>query len=109
MGSELRIEPGALVASMLYYWLPEQRCAIDGVEKLPGGSWARFRPDGNCSIQHYWRAADVAAEAAAGPPADLGAVIEESVAAHLVSDVPVSSFLQRRPGLEHRHRAGPPE
>ena len=93
IGSELRIEPGALVASMFYYWLPEQRCAIDGVEKLPGGSWARFRPDGNCLIQYYWRAADVAAEAAAGPPADLGAVIEESVAAHLVSDVPVSSFL----------------
>jgi len=36
VGSELRIEPGALVASMLYYWLPEQRCAIDGVQKLPG-------------------------------------------------------------------------
>jgi asparagine synthase (glutamine-hydrolysing) len=93
MGAELRMEPGALVASMLYYWLPEQRCAITGVEKLPGGSWARFRPDGCCLIQHYWRAADVAAEAAAGPPADLGPVIEESVAAHLVSDVPVSSFL----------------
>ena len=28
-----------------------------------------------------------------GPPADLRAVIEESVAAHLVADVPVSSFL----------------
>jgi asparagine synthase (glutamine-hydrolysing) len=93
LGSELRMEPGALVASMLYYWLPEQRCAIDGVQKLPGGSWARFRPDGTVSVQHYWRAADVAAEAAAGPPADLRAVIEESVAAHLVSDVPVSSFL----------------
>ena len=36
-GSELRIEPGALVASMLYYWLPEQRCAIEGVRKLPPG------------------------------------------------------------------------
>jgi asparagine synthase (glutamine-hydrolysing) len=35
----------------------------------------------------------VAAEAAAGPPVDLRPVIEESVAAHLVSDVPVSSFL----------------
>lgn len=93
MGAELRIEPGALVASMLYYWLPEQRCAITGVEKLPAGSWARFRPDGCCLVQHYWRAADVAAEAAAGPPADLGPIIEESVAAHLVSDVPVSSFL----------------
>jgi asparagine synthase (glutamine-hydrolysing) len=93
IGSELRIEPGALVASMLYYWLPEQRCAIDGVEKLPPGSWARFRPDGNCSIQSYWEVAEIAAEAAAGPPADLRAVLEESVAAHLVSDVPVSSFL----------------
>jgi len=93
MGAELRMEPGALVASMLYYWLPEQRCAIDGVEKLPAGSWARLRPDGNCSVQHYWQVADVATEAAAGTPADLGQVIEESVAAHLVSDVPVSSFL----------------
>ena len=92
-GSELRIEPGALVASMLYYWLPERRCAIDGVQKLPAGSWARFRRDGTSSVRHYWRVADVAAEAAAGPAADLGAVIEESVTAHLVSDVPVSSFL----------------
>jgi asparagine synthase (glutamine-hydrolysing) len=81
------------VASMLYYWVPDQRCAIDGVQKLPGGSWAHFRPDGRSSVQHYWCVADVAAEAAAGPPADLGPVIEESVAAHLVSDVPVSSFL----------------
>ena len=93
IGSELRIEPGALVASMLYYWLPEQRCAIDGVRKLPGGSWALLRPDGTLTVQRYWRIADVAAEAAAGPPADLGAVIEESLTAHLVADVPVSSFL----------------
>jgi asparagine synthase (glutamine-hydrolysing) len=68
VGSELRTEPGALIASMLYYWLPEQRCAIDGVEKLPPGSWAEFRPDG-------------------------GSRHEESVAAHLVADVPVSTFL----------------
>jgi len=93
VGPELRMEPGALVASMLYHWLPEQHCAIQNVEKLPGGSWARLRPDGNCSIQHYWRTANVAAWAAAGPPPDLRAVIEASVAAHLVSDVPVSTFL----------------
>ena len=92
-GSELRVEPGALVASMLYYWLPEQRCAIDGVRKLPPGSWARFSPDGRSSVRHYWQVADVAAAAADQPPADLGPVIEESVTAHLVSDVPVSSFL----------------
>ena len=49
LGTELRIEPGALVASMLYYWVPEQRCAIQGVHKLPGRllgqdpSWCRAR------------------------------------------------------------------
>ncbi|GAA1582453.1 asparagine synthase (glutamine-hydrolyzing) [Kribbella hippodromi] len=93
VGSELRTEPGALIASMLYYWLPEQRCAIDGVEKLPPGSWAEFRPDGGSRHETYWRVTEVATEAAAGPRADLRQVIEESVAAHLVADVPVSTFL----------------
>ena len=93
IGSELRIEPGALVASMLYYWVPEQRCAIRDVQKLPAGSWARFRPDGTHETHPYWRVQDVALEAAAGPAADLRSVIEESVTGHLVADVPVSSFL----------------
>ena len=93
VGPELRIEPGALVASMLYYWVPEQFCAIQGVHKLPAGSWARFSPDGRMHLQHYWRVADIAREAEGAPTPDLGQVIEESVAAHLVADVPVSSFL----------------
>ncbi|MQA79596.1 MAG: asparagine synthase (glutamine-hydrolyzing) [Streptosporangiales bacterium] len=93
IGPELRTEPGALIASMLFYWLPENRCAIEGVHKLPPGSWAEFCPDGGSRYGTYWRIADVAAEAAAGPPADLRQVLEDSVAAHLVSDVPVSSFL----------------
>ena len=93
VGAELRIEPGAMVASMLYYWVPDQQCAIEGVRKLPPGSWGRIGPDGRFSVQHYWRIADVANEAAGGSAADLGKVIKESVTAHLVSDVPVSSFL----------------
>src|SRR5580700_2858870 len=111
VGPELRIGLGALVASMLYYWVPEQLCAVDGVQKLAAGSWASFRPDGHSSFRCYWRVADVAAEATAGPPADLRPVIEESIASHLVSDVPVSSFLSG--GLDSSivtvlaHRANP--
>src|SRR5690348_10408191 len=93
VGSELRIEPGALVASMLYYWVPEQFCTIQGVRKLPAGSWARLGPDGRLDVEPYWQIADVARAAEGGPAPDLGRVIEESVAAHLVADVPVSSFL----------------
>ena len=93
VGPELKIDPGAMVASMLYYWVPEQRCSVQGVHKLPAGSWACFRPDGTHEEQSYWRVQDVAREAAQGPAADLKAVIEESVTAHLVADVPVSSFL----------------
>jgi asparagine synthase (glutamine-hydrolysing) len=93
LGHELEIDPATLVSSMLYYWVPDQRCAFKGVQKLAPGTWAEFRPDGSRRVHHYWTIADVAAEAAAGPPRDLGPVIEESVAAHLVADVPVSTFL----------------
>ncbi len=93
LGPELELEPGAMIASLLYYWVPDQRCAIKGVEKLPPGTWVEFRPDGHVSRHRYWSLAEVAAEAAAGEPADLARVVEESVAAHLVADVPVSTFL----------------
>jgi asparagine synthase (glutamine-hydrolysing) len=39
VGPELRIEPGALVASMLYYWVPEQWCASSPA--VPGRASAR--------------------------------------------------------------------
>src|SRR5262249_3647243 len=92
-GSELRIEPGALVASVVYFWLAGRRWGVDGVAKLPAGSWASCQPDGTLTVRQYWSVADVAARAAQGPPADLREVIQESVTAHLVADVPVSSFL----------------
>jgi asparagine synthase (glutamine-hydrolysing) len=92
-GPELRIEPGALIASMLYYWVPEQRCPIEGAHKLPAGSWARLTPDGGIRVEHYWRANDVARQAAGQAAPDLAAVIEDSVRAHLVADVPVATFL----------------
>jgi asparagine synthase (glutamine-hydrolysing) len=92
-GNELRVEPSSLVASMLYYWVPDQRCSVHGVEKLQPGSWIEFSPDGKARLHKYWCLEEVAADAASGPPIDLERVIEDSVAAHLVADVPVSSFL----------------
>src|ERR1700722_3472383 len=45
VGSELVADSATLVASLLFYWVPPQRCAIEGVEKLPPGSWAQVDPD----------------------------------------------------------------
>lgn len=92
-GHGLHIDSSALVASMLYYWVPERRCSISGVEKLQPATWAEFRPDGAWKVETYWDIAAVAAAAAAAPPVELEEVLESSVALHLVADVPVSSFL----------------
>ena len=93
VGPELAVDPAALVASTLFYFLPDEQCAIKGVFKLPPGSWAEWRTDGTTRAGRYWEPAEEALAAADGPPADLGAVLEESVAAHMVADVPVASFL----------------
>ena len=93
VGTELVVNPDALVASTLFYFLPEELCAVKGVFKLPPGSWAEWRADGTTRAEHYWDPAEEAHAAAAGPTADLAEVLEESVAAHMVADVPVASFL----------------
>jgi asparagine synthase (glutamine-hydrolysing) len=91
--ADLEPDPAALVASVMFYWVPDSRCSLRGVEKLQPGTWVEFRPDGSYRSKPYFDIAEVAAAAAAGPPVDLAEVIESSVAAHLVSDVPISSFL----------------
>src|SRR4051794_9156269 len=45
-GGTLEVDHAALVASLLYYWVPDSRCAFREAEKLPPGSWLRCRPDG---------------------------------------------------------------
>jgi len=91
--SGLRVDTAALVASLLYYWVPDSRCAYQGVAKLQPGTWLRMRPDGTCVEGRYWNIRDVAAEAAGLPELDLHQVIADSTRAHLLSDVPVATFL----------------
>jgi len=93
VGPELTVDAQALVASTLFYFLPEEQCAVIGVSKLPPGSWAEWRADGARRAGRYWDPVEVAVSAAADAPADLADVMERSVAAHLVADVPVASFL----------------
>ncbi|MET8685014.1 asparagine synthase (glutamine-hydrolyzing) [Streptomyces sp. NPDC004732] len=96
-GGSLEVDQAALVASLLYYWVPDSRCAYREAEKLPPGSWLRVRPDGRVERGRFWNLKDVAAEgqerARRGELPDLAAVVEESTKQHLLSDVPVATFL----------------
>ncbi|MDG9706993.1 asparagine synthase (glutamine-hydrolyzing) [Streptomyces sp. DH10] len=111
-GGKLEVDHTALVASLLYYWVPDSRCAFREAEKLPPGSWLRCRPDGRVERGRYWNLRDVAHEARDGEPPDLAAVVEESTRRHLLSDVPVATFLSGGldssylTALAARHRPG---
>lgn len=97
-GRELRVYPPALVSSIMDYWVPEGMSTIVGVEKIPPGSWREIDREGRCTTRQYFDAADSAASAASlaaehhQEPA-LGEVLADSVAAHMVADVPVATFL----------------
>jgi asparagine synthase (glutamine-hydrolysing) len=93
LGGSLHVDHAALVASLLYYWVPDSRCAFREAEKLPPGTWLRCRPDGRVERGRFWSIRDVAQEAANAPIPDLDAVVADATRRHLLSDVPVATFL----------------
>jgi asparagine synthase (glutamine-hydrolysing) len=93
LGGSLQVDEAAMIASLLYYWVPDSRCAFREAEKLSPGTWLRCRRDGQIERGRFWSIRDVAAEAQEAPMPDLNAVIEDSTRRHLLSDVPVATFL----------------
>ena len=68
------------------------------VYKLPAGSWAEWRDRRHRRSGRYWDPAAEALAALKRPNADLAAVFEESVAAHMVADAG-GLLPERRSGL----------
>lgn len=97
LGGTLHVDEAALVASLLYYWVPDSRCAFREADKLPPGTWLRCRPDGRVERGRFWSIRDVAQEAEDAAPdltvSDLDGVVADSARRHLLSDVPVATFL----------------
>lgn len=95
----LPLDMTGVVASVMYSWVPEDHCVYQGVNKLAPGTWMEVFPDGASRVHRYWdpiTAAQEAEESGLANPttaAELGRVIDDSVRAHLVADVPVSTFL----------------
>jgi asparagine synthase (glutamine-hydrolysing) len=96
--ARLEVDQRAIVASLLYYWVPETHCVYRGVRKLPPGCWLEATPDGRQRIRAFY---DPGEQLTAGHRPEGGevgveelrAVLEDSVTAHLTADVPVGTFL----------------
>jgi asparagine synthase (glutamine-hydrolysing) len=93
LGPSLRMDESALVASLLYYWVPDSRCAFRDVTKLPPGSWLRCQPDGRIERGQYWSIREVAEEAVGQPVPNLATIIADSTRRHLLADVPIAVLL----------------
>ena len=92
-GQGLGVDPTGMVASLMYYWLPEEHSAYQGLEKLPPGHWAEISPGAGLTVHRYWDPIELIDPTTELSTDELADVIEDSVRAHLVADVPVGAFL----------------
>ena len=104
-GSEIKsllaagaVDPALNLAALDHYlaflYTPRETSIFEGVRKLPPGHFLRWR-DGRADVKQYWQV--TAQETFKGTEAEaieaLGAVLEEAVGSHLMSDVPLGAFL----------------
>ena len=89
------IDYNAVVASLLYYWIPEQHCVYREVQKLQPGTWLEISPGSDARVHTYYDPAVELTRPITDPvgATELRGILSESVRAHLIADVPVSVFL----------------
>jgi len=93
-----RLDALALDQYLAYQAVPAPRTLVTDVRFLPPGHTLTLDTDGAPRIERYWDALENADPAAAdGHPSDVHArvreLLRESIALHMVSDVPVGAFL----------------
>lgn len=95
-GLPRRLDPVALHDYLTFDFVPGPNTMFDGISRLQPGH--RLVWDGMLKVERYW---DLPPQAAAAPVTDdvdalsaqLRTRLEDAVAAHMVSDVPVGAFL----------------
>ncbi len=95
LGPDAAIDHTAMVASLMYYWVPDSHCVLKGVKKLPPGHWVEFSAAGKMQMHCYWDARAELVEQRRQPVgvSELRNILEQSVANHMIADVPVATFL----------------
>jgi asparagine synthase (glutamine-hydrolysing) len=77
-----------------YHYVPEPHSIYRHIHRLPAGHWLLWK-DGAASIRPFQARAVSRGNGEGGPPSEdeVDAVLADSVAAHMISDVPVGVFL----------------
>jgi asparagine synthase (glutamine-hydrolysing) len=83
------VNPAGLVGFLLWGSVPEPHTFLRDVKMLPAGHYLSAQ-NGQISEARPFHQFD---QTYSGQPPDIAAVLEQTVAAHLVADVPVSVFL----------------
>ncbi|OGT30015.1 MAG: asparagine synthase (glutamine-hydrolyzing) [Gammaproteobacteria bacterium RIFCSPHIGHO2_12_FULL_35_23] len=90
-----RLNYTALAASLLYVWIPDSVCIYQNIIKFPKAHWAEVSATGQLKIKQYYNLSEIATTPLFKDYSvtELESVLLDSVAKHLIADVPVSTFL----------------
>jgi asparagine synthase (glutamine-hydrolysing) len=84
---------GAIAAYLQWGACPEEILLYPQIQALPAGFSLTIGHDGTPGLARYWPAAKRFSSPSQSAPEKIRALLEKSVAEHLLSDVPVASFL----------------
>ncbi len=94
---EREVSPAGVLAFLAWSYIPSPLTWLRGVESLTPGTWKRWHDGGRVECGTFADFTEVFADQAAVTEEELRArarnAIQDSVAAHMVSDVPVGIFL----------------
>lgn len=93
-GIDDTIDPASISAYLACLYIPAPATARRGIRKLPPGHFLRWR-DGKTTISRYWQAIFHGNRAPSLDDAvdEVLPLLRDSVAGHMISDVPVGCFL----------------
>ncbi|MEP6651716.1 MAG: asparagine synthase (glutamine-hydrolyzing) [Myxococcales bacterium] len=85
------LDPRALIQYLMFAHSAAPITMFAGIEKLPAGHFVTIK-DGQVTKQRYWDVLDTLVPGD-DRPVEVRDLLEDSVSAHMVSDVPVGAFL----------------
>ena len=88
-----RISPDGIAGYLRWGACPEPALLFEGIESLPAAHYFHATKDGSLTVRSYWCPGGAVSVSPGEAIETVRALLEESVEGHLLSDVPVASFL----------------